>query len=149
MKKLFTAPKHLFTLLVISSLLAIAAGVYLGMTLGMHVQDTVTILAAIGMLAWVWAWGEFLAMCLRLRRGESAFTQATGRTLRMIGWCMVTLAAVTVSSAYSAGTREAGFLLIEAVLLPGFFLAVAVAAKILRSLLEHAMELEERQEGVI
>ena len=150
MKKWFAEPKNLFTLLVITSIIAIAAGIYLGVVLGLSMSTAVAALSATGILLWAWAWGEFLAMCLRLRKGETAFTAATGRTLRIIGWCMAGLAVVTVLSAVIGGTRESiGFWLIEMVILPGIFLGAAAVAKILRRLLEHAMALEKEQEGVV
>lgn len=149
MKKLFSNLKFIFTLLLIVSVLAIVAGVYLGVALGMQVQASVTVLSAAGMLLWTEAWGTFLALCLRLRKGESAFTPATGKALTVIGWCMVGLAAVTLVCALIASSRSEGFLLIEAVLLPGFFLAVGVVARVLQGLLTHAMSIEKEQEGVV
>lgn len=153
MKKLFSDVKVIFTLLLIVSILAIAAGVYLGVALGMQVQAPVTVLSAAGILMWTEAWGTFLAMCLRLRKGESAFTAATGKALSIIGWCMVGLAAVTFAAALINGAlgrgRDPLLLLIEAVLLPGFFLAVGVVAKVLQGLLAHAMSIETEQEGVV
>lgn len=56
---------------------------------------------------------------------------------------------VSLVCALIAPSRSAGFLLIEAVLLPGFFLAVGVVAKLLQGLLTHAMAIEEEQEGVV
>lgn len=153
MKKWFSDLKQLFTLLIIASVIAITAGAYLGVTLGMQVQASVTVLSAVGIVIWTIAWGAFLAMCLRLRRGESAFTPATERTLCIIGWCMVGLAAVTLLSAiiaWALGRIHSGvFVVIDGILLPGFFLSVGVAAKILRGLLAHAMALEAEQEGVV
>lgn len=149
MKKPFSDVKVIFTLLMLVSILAIVAGVYLGVALGMQVQASVTVLSAAGILLWTEAWGTFLVLCLRLRKGESAFTPATGKSLTIIGWCMVGLAAVTLVCALIAPSRSAGFLLIEAVLLPGFFLAVGVVAKVLQGLLAHAMSIEKEQEGVV
>ena len=150
MKSWFSVPRHLFTLLVIASVIAIALGVYLGVTLGMQVQASVTLLAAAGILVWAWAWGDFLALCLRLRKGESAFTPATGGTLRRIGWCMLALAAITLVCAVIGGTRvNTAYWLVEFILMPGLFLAVYVVSKILRGLLTHAISLEEEQEGVV
>ena len=150
MKKLFSDVKVIFTLLMSISILAIVAGVYLGVALGMQVQASVTLLSAFGILVWAEAWGEFLALCLRLRRGESAFTASTGWSLRIIGWCMIVLAAVTVLSAFIGGARvNTALWLIEFILLPGLFLAVYVVSKILRGLLEHAISLEAEQEGVV
>ena len=149
MKKLFSDPKFLFTLLMIASVIAIAAGVYLGISLGSCMPGLTRALPAAGFLLWSVAWGEFLAMCLRLRGGQSAFTPSTRNTLRVIGWCMVGLAVVALVCALIAGSRTEGFPLIERVLLPGVFLAVAAAAKILRGLLVHAMAIEKEQEGVV
>lgn len=152
MKNWFSDLTHLFTLLIVASVIAIAAGAYLGVTLGMQVQASVTVLSAAGIMIWTMAWGAFLAMCLRLRRGESAFTPATERTLRIIGWCMVGLAAVTLLSAIIAGVLgriHCGVLVVTGGILLGIFLAVGVAAKILRGLLAHAMALEAEQEGVV
>lgn len=150
MKDWFSVPKNLFTLLVIASVVAIGVGTYLGVALGMQVQAAVTLLSAGGILIWAWAWGEFMALCLRLRRGESAFTASTGRTLRIIGWCMLALAAITILSAVIGGTRaNTAYWLVEFILLPGIFLAVYVVSKILRGLLQHAMALEAEQEGVV
>ena len=105
MNNWFSVPKNLFTLLVIASVVAIVVGTYLGVALGMQVQASVTLLSAFGILVWAEAWGEFLALCLRLRRGESAFTASTGRSLRIIGWCMIVLAGITVLSAFIGGAR--------------------------------------------
>lgn len=148
-----TETKHLFTLLMIASVIAILAGAYLGVTLGMQVQASVTVLSAGGILLWTAAWGAFLRMCLRLRRGESAFSAATERTLRIIGGCMMGLAAVSFLCALidlmTFGGRARAFLVIDLALLPGIFLAVGVATRILRGLLTHAMALEAEQEGMI
>lgn len=150
MKNWFSTPKHLFTLLVIAAVIAMAAGIYLGVTLGMQVQASVTLLAAAGIGLWVWAWGDFLALCLRLRKGESAFTPSTGATLHRIGWYMLGLAAITLVCAVIGGARaNTAFWPIEFILLPGLFLAVFVVSKILRGLLRHAIALEEEQEGIV
>lgn len=150
MKKWFDEPRCLFSLLMVASVIAILAGVYLGMSLGMQVQASVTVLSAVGILLWAVAWGAFMAMCNRLRKGESAFSAASGRTLRTIGWCMVGLAGVTVASAVIGGSRpNTSFWMIEFLILPGVFLGVAVVAKILQGLLTHAMALEAEQEGVV
>ncbi len=150
MKERLNTPRTLFSVLMGASVIAIAAGVYLGVALGMQVQASVTVLSAVGILLWAAAWGAFLAMCSRLRRGESAFTPANGQTLRIIGWCMAALAALTVLSAVIGGTRaNTAFWLVEYILLPGVFLGAAAAAKLLRALLENAMALEKEQEGVV
>ena len=153
MNNWFSVPKNLFTLLVIASVVAIVVGTYLGVALGMQVQASVTVLSAAGMLLWAEAWSTFLVLCLRLRKGESAFTPATGKALTVIGWCMVGLAGVTfacavITAALGRG-RDPLLLVVEAVLLPGFFLAVAAAAKVLQGLLAHAMSIEKEQEGVV
>ena len=150
MKKYFDQPGHIFAVLTGTSLVAIAVGTYLGVTLGMAESGIVNLMAAAGILLWAEAWGEFLAMCIRLRRGESAFTPATGRTLRIISRCMAGLAIVTLLAALLDGVRTPNTLyIIQTILLPGFFLAAGLAAKILCGLLEHAMALEEEQEGVV
>lgn len=152
MKNRFDEPRSIFTLLMGASVVAIAAGVYLGVALGMQVQASVTVLSTVGILLWAAAWGAFMVMCSRLRKGESAFTTASGRTLRIIGWCMVGLAAVTVACALIGGLLSrlrTGYWVIEIIVLPGIFLTVALIAHILRGLLVHAIALEEEQEGVV
>lgn len=150
MKKHFDEPRFIFTLLMGASVISIAAGAYLGVALGMQVQASVTVLSAGGILLWAVAWGAFMAMCNRLRKGKSAFTSASGRTLLIIVWCMIGLAAVTVISACIGGSRPGtSFWPIEFILLPGVFLGVAVVAQLLRGLLVHAMALEKEQEGVV
>lgn len=150
MKKFLSDPKPFFTCLVIASVLAIAGGVYLGVTLGMASWSWTILPAAGGILLWALAWGEFMALCLRLRGGETAFTQATGRTLRIIGGCMAALALITLALAVYDAFRfdplSTLTLAIPALLLFG---GAAVVARILRGLLEHAMSLEEEQEGVV
>lgn len=149
MKNHFSEPKLLFTLLAAASVIAIAAGTYLGVALGMAGSTVVSALSISGMLLWALIWGDFLGMCLRLRKDESAFTPANSRTLRVISLCLVGLAAVTEFAAWADGTRAGGYQVIEKGLLPGFFLSVALAAHILRRLLNHAMALEAEQEGVV
>lgn len=153
MKKPFSNPKFLFTLLMIAAAVAIAAGAYLGVALGMRIQASVTVLSAVGILLWTAAWGAFIALCLRLRKGQSAFTDAVKKAMAVIGGCLAALAVVICACAVIAAAlgrgRADAFLLFEAVLLPGFFLAAAVAAWILRGLLEHAMAIEKEQEGVV
>lgn len=150
MKKWFCSPKPLFTLLAYAAVIAIGAGAYLGILLGTPMPGKTRILPFLGIVFWTDAWCEFMAMCLRLRRGDSAFTAATGKTLQMIGGCMVGLAVVTIASAIVGGSRlSTGFWVIELILLPGLFLAVAVVARILRGLVKHAMALEKEQEGVV
>ena len=150
MKKLFASPKHLFTLLMAAAVIAIAAGIYLAAALALPMAPVTALLAFAGLLLWVWAWTEFFLLCLRLRKGGSAFSPATGRTLRFIGWCTAGMAAVSLAAALVNGVREApAFALIELVLLPGVFLAASLVAKLLQGLLTHAMALEAEQEGVV
>ena len=150
MKKYFSIPKHLFTLLAIASVIAIGAGAYLGFTLGSVMPGISRILPFLGIMIWAETWGEFMALCLRLRKGESAFTASTGKTLGHIGWCMVALAGIALVCALIDGSRNApAFQVVEYVLLPGLFLAVYVVTKILRGLVTHAIALEEEQEGVV
>lgn len=150
MKKWLCEPKYLFSLLMYASVVAIVAGVYLGFVLGTPMPGASRVLPFLGMAFWCEAWCEFIALCVRLRRGERAFTVPTGKALRRIGICMTGLAAVTISSALIGGTRlNTGYWALELILLPGLFLAVAVVAKILRGLLTHAMSIEKEQEGVV
>lgn len=150
MKHFFDSPKNLFALLMLSSVIAVAAGLYLGISLGLSAGLPLAAPTVLGLILWGVAWGEFFRLCNRLRGGESAFTQASGRTLRIIGWCMVGLAAVTFVASLLTGQRRANdMFFIETVLLPAVFLCVAVVARILRGLLEHAMALEKEQEGVV
>lgn len=162
MKNCFTNAKLLFSLLAAASVAAIICGTYLGVSLGMAEVTPVMLPAAMGILLWAEAWGEFLALCLRLRKGESAFTTATGRTLRVIGWCLAALAAITVISAVFSISQLSGAslpvsvhhqllipLYLRAILMITIFIAAAVAAGILHGLLMHAISLEEEQEGVI
>ena len=150
MKKNHSDVKQVFTLLIVVSVLAIAVGAYLGVALGMQVQASVTLLSAAGIILWSLAWGAFALLCLRLRKGESAFTPATGKTLRIILWCMVGLAAVTVLSAFIGLDRtNTAAPAVGLVLLPGVFLSAAVAASVLRGLLLRAMSIEKEQEGTV
>ena len=150
MKKLLNDPKMIFGLLDTASLTAAAMGAYLGTTLSAASAAPVKILAWVGILFWAAAWVAFGLMCQRLRKGESAFTENSGRTLRIIGRCMAGLAAVTLISAVIDGGRpNAGFRVIECVIVPGVFLAAALAARVLHGLLVHAMALEAEQEGVV
>lgn len=142
--------KLLFTLLIWASLIAVGVGGYLGIALGTAMPGVTRILPVIGIVLWAVVWGEFLALCLRLRKGQSAFTPTTGKMLGVISKCMVGLALVTAVAALVGGSRlNTGFWVIELVLLPCFFLAVSVAAKILQGLLVHAMAIEKEQEGVV
>lgn len=153
MKKLFSNIRIVFSLLVCISIMAASFGAFLSFRLCQGADRSVQMLAVGGQALWQGAWIVFARLCLRLRKGESAFTPATGKALTVIGWCMVGLAAVTfaaalITSALGRG-RDPLLLLIEAVLLPGFFLAVGVVARVLQGLLAHAMSIEEEQEGVV
>lgn len=162
MKNCFTNTRLLFALLAVASVAAIVYGTYLGVVLGMTDVTPAALLAALGLLLWADAWGEFLALCLRLRKGESAFTTATGRTLRVIGWCLAALTAIVVVTALLSVMQITGGELpvsvqhqqliptyLRAGLLVIVFATAAVAAGILHGLLMHAISLEEEQEGVI
>ena len=149
MKKPFSDIRIVFSLLVGISIMAACFGAFLSFRLCQGTDISVQMLAVGGQALWQGAWIVFARLCLRLRRGESAFTPATGKALTLIGWCMAGLAVVSLVCALIAPSRSAGFLLIEAVLLPGFFLAVGVVAKLLQGLLTHAMAIEEEQEGVV
>lgn len=140
--------KILFTLLMVAAVAAILVGWFLGLSLSIQAELSL-LLPVIGLLLWTAAWGAFLMLCLQLCRGESAFSSFTGKVLSLIGACMVGLAAATFLTAFFGSTRTVEFLLIEAILLPGFFLAAAVAARILRGLLTHAIAIEKEQEGVV
>lgn len=142
--------KQSFTLLALVSVIAIGLGAYLGVTLGMAVQPSVTVLSAAGILLWALAWGVFLRMCMQLRRGGSAFTPATEKTLLIIRRCMIALAALTIlAAAISLDRPGTAAAFIGMGLLPGVFLSAALAAGVLRGLLTRAMAIEEEQEGVV
>lgn len=179
MRKWFAEPKNLFTLLLAASVIAIVTGAYIGLYLGSRpltvsdvqqgltdqppaepVSPGLTLAAsAVNVALWVLAWGAFARLCLRLSRGESAFCAATGRTLRIIGWCMAGMAAVTFLRGLPGLIRQVQHfryatdtlpqVLTEVIVLPGVFLLVALIARILRGLLNHAMALEEAQADVV
>ncbi len=146
MKKFLSDPRPIFAYLVAASVVAVGLGIYLGLTLGTVLTLPSALLSMVGMLFWVTAWAEFMGMCLRLRKGESAFTQETGDTLRTIGLCMIFLAFVTLACAVLTPSAPTVLTAIPAIFI---FLAVALVAKILRRLLEYAMALEKEQEGVV
>ena len=149
MNKLFSSPKLLFTLLMIAAVIAIVLGTYLGIALGMQGDAILMVFSVAGLVLWVLAWSALIEICRRLRRGESAFSPASGVALAIIARCMTYLAVVTFIAAFIGSERDLHYLLIEMVLLPGFFLAAAVAAQILRGLLTHAIAIEKEQEGVV
>lgn len=153
MKERSAEQKCLFTLLVIAAVIAILLGAYLGITLGTNIQALATVLAGLGILVWTAAWSAFALLCLELRQGKSAFRPFTGHILKVIGICMTALAVFPPLCAGIAGFLSRGpaigMLALDAVLLSGFFLAAAVAARILRGLLTHAIAIEKEQEGVV
>lgn len=137
-KKIFSNQHFIFTLLMIFAVLAMAAGAYLGIALGMQRQTAVTVFSAAGMLLWAWAWFVFIRLCLRLRKGESAAAPASGKALTTISRCMAMLALLTFAGALIAapGSEQAPvFFIIEAILLPGVFLSASLAAQLLQKLL--------------
>lgn len=114
------------------------------------------IVTVVCMVLWCVAWGAFYGLCRRLHRGEGAFQPYTGRVLRLIGWCCLGMAAATLARGVPALVYMVRlvrgvdtYTLIEAVILPGTFLTVALIAHILRGLLLHAIALENEQEGVV
>ena len=176
MKKWLDEPRNLFGLLMAASVIAMAVGVYLAVVLGilpaetrlMQVQLTsrpesvpnltllTRVMAAVCAALWCVAWGAFYGLCRRLHRGERAFQASTGRALRIIGWCCLGMAAALLARGVPALVYMVRLIrgfdtytLIEAVILPGTFLTVALIAHILRGLLLHAIALEEEQEGVV
>ncbi len=140
----------LFVLLTACAVIALAAGAYLAVALGIlgALNVPMGLLALIGMGMWIIAWGAFIGMCLRLMRGQSAFTERNARTLKTIGQSMAIIAAAALLCALMAG-RSGLYGLLEALVIPGIFAAASLAARILRGLLTHAMELEKEQEGVV
>ena len=114
------------------------------------------LVTGVGMALWCVAWGAFYVLCRRLHRGERAFQASTGTVLRIIGWCCLGMAAALLARGVPALVYMVRLIrgfdtytLIEAVILPGTFLTVALIAHILRGLLMHAISLEEEQEGVV
>ena len=180
MKKWLDEPKNLFGLLMAASVLAIVMGLYLGLVLGILPEETLLVRATLHsstaaalndlpdlalltrlvtgvcMALWCVAWGAFYGLCRRLHRGEGAFQASTGRTLRIIGWSCLGMAAAVLARGVPAAVYMVRLMngidvytLIETILLPGTFLTVALIAHILRGLLMHAIALEEEQEGVV
>ena len=108
------------------------------------------ITALINCALWVTAWISFLRMCLRLRKGGTAFTRVNSRTLKVIGACVSLIGAVMCLRALPRLLRGPDvYLAIEAVILPGTFVTIGVLAFILSRLLDHAMALEAEQADVI
>lgn len=180
MKKWLDEPRNLFGLLMAASVIAIVLGLYLGLALGILPAQThltrvtlsssaaaaidalpdftllTRLVTGVCMALWCVAWGAFYGLCRHLHRGEAAFQASTGKTLRIIGWCCLGMAAAVLARGVPALVYMVRLIrgfdtytLIEAVILPGTFLTVALIAHILRGLLLHAIALEEEQEGVV
>lgn len=162
MCKWLDSPKHLFAILRVVAVAAIAAGVWLSLSCG--VVQVVTgeqaltaeavwyvITALLNGVLWVIAWCSFMGMCTRLMQGGTAFTRLNSRTLKVIGACVCLMGAVMCLRALPrlAADWLNVFLLIEAVILPGTFVTVGMIAFILSRLLNHAMRLEAEQADVI
>lgn len=152
MKKWFDSPKVLFAILQVVSVIAILGGVWLSVVGGilpaMGIVHTVT--AIVNDVLWVLAWGSFMGMCGRLMRESTAFTTANSRTLRTIGLCVLGIGAVVCLRGLPGLLTDPDlFSIIEAIILPGTFLTIAMLAFILRRLLDHAMALEEAQADVV
>lgn len=161
MMKWLDSPKSLFSLLRITAIAAILAGLYLGVSSGVVAVFrelgfgsvlawwyTVTALVCCGL--WMAAWWSFLHMCTRLMQGGTAFTKKNGCTLQVISRCVCLLAAVMFARALPGLlTSPDVYSAVEAILLPGVALLVGAVARILRSLLMNAMALEAEQADVI
>ena len=159
MLKWLDSPKHLFGVLRLVAVAAIAAGVWLSLNCGVlqvvtRAEDApgvgYVVMALINCLLWCMAWGSFFGMCTRLMKGGTAFTAENSRALQVIGSCVASIAAVMCVRALPALIAAPDvYLLIEAIILPGTFLTVGVLAFILSRLLDHAMALEEEQADVV
>ena len=158
MLKWLDSPRVLFILLRAAAVLAIIAGVWLSLFCGIALCEGAGTAGAVVAIAaavisgglWVAAWVSFAGMCTRLIRGGTAFTRENSRSLRLIGVCVVLMAAVTCLRALPALIAAPDvYLVIEAIILPGMFLTIGVLAFILRRLLERAMSLEAEQADVI
>jgi len=161
MKKWLDSPKHLFGVLCVVAVMAIAGGVWLSVSCGlMQVMAGEVVLTAavvayvsiavINCVLWVIAWCSFLGLCLRQMQGGTAFTEENGRTMQVIG---VSVCLIGVLMCLRALPRLIAapdvYLLIEAVVMPGTFVTVGMIALILRRLLKNAMALEAEQADVI
>jgi hypothetical protein len=159
MFKWLDSPKALFGILRVAAAAAIAAGVWLSLNCGVlqTLQRTenapgagYVVTALINCLFWCIAWGSFISICNRMIKGKSAFTQENSRALQVIGASVSLMAAVMCVRALPRMISSPDvYLLIEAVILPGTFLTVAVLAFILSRLLKQAMDLEEEQADVV
>lgn len=79
MKKPFSDIRIVFSLLVGISIMAACFGAFLSFRLCQGTDISVQMLAVGGQALWQGAWIVFARLCLRLRRGESAFTPAPER----------------------------------------------------------------------
>ena len=160
MMKWLDSPRHLFGLLRVTAVAAIIAGVWMSLNSGvlqffLPGQESplglgYVITALINCGLWCVAWGAFFGMCTRLMQGGTAFTAENSRTLRVIGLCVLLMAAVMCIRALPRLIAAPDlFLVIEAVILPGTFLTVGALAFILSRLLDHAMALEQEQADVV
>ena len=159
MMKWLDSPKHLFGLLRLVAAAAILVGVWLSVSCGVLPAFTrggeslgvgYVVTTLINCALWCIAWGDFLRICTRLMKGDSAFTEKNSRALRLIGACVSLIALVMSLRALPRLIAAPDvYLLIEAVILPGTFLTVGVLAFILSRLLDHAMVLEAEQADVV
>lgn len=161
MMKWLDSPKHLFMVLCVISVIAIAAGVWLSVSCGvLQVLEDASRTGAAGVwyvvtallncALWCTAWGSFLGMCIRLMKGGTAFTPKNSRTLKVIGGCVALIGLVMCVRALPRLIASPDvYLVIEAVILPGTFVTVGMIAFILSRLLDHAMALEAEQADVV
>jgi len=159
MMKWLDSPRHLFGLLRVTAVAAIAAGVWMSLNNGvvqfflgqespLGLEYVITALLNCGL--WCIAWGSFMGMCTRLMQGGTAFTARNSRSLRVIGICVLLMAAVMCLRALPRLIAAPDlFLIIEAVILPGTFVTVGALAFVLSRLLDHAMALEQEQADVV
>lgn len=161
MLKWLDSPKHLFGLLRVVAVPAIAVGIWLSVSCGVLPAFTQTggaaptgvgyvVTALINCCLWCVAWGAFAGMCTRLMQGGTAFTAENRRGLRVIGASVSLIAVVMCVRALPRLIAAPDvYILIEAVILPGTFLTVGMIAFILSILLRRAMVLEEEQADVV
>lgn len=160
MKKWMNEASNMFALLMAVCVIAMTAGAYLGVTLGVlgpvqsagRTSGPMALMAAFSIISlamWETAWAAFFGLCGHLRRGNSAFCLRSDRALGLIGRCMAVMCVLTLVQGLLTLRGWDAYGLIGVVILPGIFGAVAVAAHALRALLRHAMELEAEQEGVV
>lgn len=159
--KWLDSPKHLFAVLRVVAVLAIAGGLWLSVSCG--VVQVVTgeagltasnvwyvATALVNCALWTTAWGSFLGLCTRQMQGGTAFTKENCRTMQVIGVCVCVIGGIMCVRALPGLIAAPDmFLLIEAVILPGTFVTVGLIAFILRRLLKNAMALEAEQADVV